>query len=71
MIIGLNATLETDFCALDSNDAWNGFQGGTLDSPSLSQNVSLRVKLYNSSLHVAVFTLAVLIFVISEGLGGL
>ena len=34
MIIGLNATLETDFCALDSNEAWNGFQGGTLDSPS-------------------------------------
>ena len=35
MIIRLNATLERVF--VPSIDAWNGFQGGTLDSSSLSK----------------------------------
>ena len=40
MIIGLNAMFKRVFGALNSNDAWHGFQGGTLDSPSLSKNIS-------------------------------
>ena len=49
MIIG------TCLCALDSNDAWNGFQGGTLDSPSLSKNLSHRVKLKNKKKYILLF----------------
>ena len=41
----IERNVRTCFCALDSNDAWNGFQGGTLDSPSLSKNISHQVKL--------------------------
>ena len=39
--------VRTCYCALDSNDAWNWFEGGTLDLPSLSKNISHRVKLKN------------------------
>ena len=59
------------FCALDSNDAWNGFQGGTLDSPSLSKNISHQVKLKNEKIHFAVCTLAVWIFVFYQSISEL
>ena len=64
----IERNVRTCFCALDSNDAWNGFQGGTLDSSSLSKNISHRVKLKNKKIHFAVCTLAVGIFVFNHSI---